>query len=546
MDRAYPALRQMFTDIRNLWFEKMGRELRNFSIELSDFLYGLKNHPTQQWHERFHSFAAGQRFQGRYMTPDSEEALLAYISQWAAMQVTTDHAVEQPETELDPSWPELSDAERTRVRGRLGLPGFYAKPFEWGDGEWEYKLGELARVAREKMLATCRELQTLGSLAQNADQLPDDGIDALEPNIARVRAAHDEYVQALIDIERTWLAYIKANWYVGWQMEQLVLKIAGDLPSRLFDLPSSKLNALARARAEVGHALDNVVKRVDTTYKVAYWTDISITILESVVGIVGAVKTAAKEAIKQGVKFSLRMAIKAAIKQAAIQGAVLVATTYGLPPLIQAAGLNPDFVFAGVVIMQGLTAFQAVRSVGDSADLNTRFNVVDNEFDPHPGRVRENLRKGSDAEQDALRGTIEDEMDADFVNERGIWDSKGPGDRGLIAEGLLGMNLPQGFPTFDRFENGVATSIKSLDTWLNSYTSQSALLGRVKTYIDKAADFKRGTRLGVVVTADMIVERRLLLAIPRDTTPTQWLALLDAIEYGKLKGVVVEYVEYLE
>ena len=51
----------------------------------------------------------------------------------------------------------------------------------------------------------------------------------------------------------------------------------------------------------------------------------------------------------------------------------------GLPPLIQKAGLNPDFVFAGVVLLQGLTAFQALRSVGDAnVDASrSRLNAVD-------------------------------------------------------------------------------------------------------------------------------------------------------------------------
>jgi hypothetical protein len=141
-----------------------------------------------------------------------------------------------------------------------------------------------------------------------------------------------------------------------------------------------------------------VAKRVDKTYKVAYWTDVAITILEFVTGIVGAVKAAAKEAVKQGIKFSLLRAIKAAIKQAAIQGAVFVATAYGLPPVLQASGLNPDFVFAGVVVMQGLTAFQALRSVKEvpasrraNSAANTSKSVRESE-----GNLRRGDPVGSD------------------------------------------------------------------------------------------------------------------------------------------------------
>jgi|GEM_PF-2475290 len=359
MDRAYPALRQRFTDIRNLWFEKMGRELRNFSIELSDFLYGLQNHPPQQWQERFHAFAASQRFQGRYMTPESEEALLAYISRWAAMEMT-DNAAEMPEMELDPNAFEVTEAERTRARE--GLPWWYAKPFELGDGWWEEKFEELAKVAGDKMLSTCRELQALGSLARNVDQLPDDGIDVLQQHVDRVNAAHDEYVQALIDIDRWYLSYIKSHVWVGWLVSRQIEKLAGKLPPRLFDLPSSKLPTLARARAELDHALGKVVKRVDTAYTVAVWTDRAITAIEIATGIIGGIKVIAKEVAEKGIVIAAKLAAKRAAKQVAIQGAAYIAANYVMPQVVATTGIRVDLVLSGVMIVHGIGELKKLRS----------------------------------------------------------------------------------------------------------------------------------------------------------------------------------------
>jgi hypothetical protein len=214
-------------------------------------------------------------------------------------------------------------------------------------------------------------------------KLPDDGIDVLQQHIDRVHAAHDDYIQALIDIDRWYLSYVKSHVWVGWLVARQIEKLAGKLPPRLFDLPSSKLQTLARARAELDHALGKVVKRVDTAYTVAVWTDRAITVLEFATGVAGAVKVAAKEAIAAGAKLTIQAAIKAGIKQAAIQGTVLVATAYGLPPLLQETGLNPDFVFAGVVVLQGLTAFQGMKSLRGGKGLDAP------KIAGHEGKVQE-------------------------------------------------------------------------------------------------------------------------------------------------------------
>lgn len=113
--------------------------------------------------------------------------------------------------------------------------------------------------------------------------------------------------------------------WVGWLVSRQIEKLAGKLPPRLFDLPSSKLNVLARARAELDHALDKVVKRVDTAYEVAVWTDRAITAIEIATGIIGGIKVIAKEVAEKGIVIAAKLAAKRAAKQVAIEGAAYIA-----------------------------------------------------------------------------------------------------------------------------------------------------------------------------------------------------------------------------
>jgi len=98
--------------------------------------------------------------------------------------------------------------------------------------------------------------------------------------------------------------------WVDWLIARQIEKLAGKLPPRLFDLPSSRLQALARARAELDHALDKVVKRVDTAYTVAVWTDRAITAIEVATGIIGGIKVIAKEVAEKGIVIAAKLAVR--------------------------------------------------------------------------------------------------------------------------------------------------------------------------------------------------------------------------------------------
>jgi hypothetical protein len=98
--------------------------------------------------------------------------------------------------------------------------------------------------------------------------------------------------------------------------------------------------------------------------------------------------------------------------------------------------------------------------------------------------------------------------------------------RGLVIEDWLGRNLPRNFPGIDRFVNGMATSIKSLDLTAPTYQNLGALASKVQGYINALANFQ-GARL---ITPHMITGRELLLAVPTGSgTPAQW-GILRALQ----------------
>lgn len=114
-----------------------------------------------------------------------------------------------------------------------------------------------------------------------------------------------------------------------------------------------------------------------------------------------------------------------------------------------------------------------------------------------------------------------------------------------MVEQALGTNLPSNFPVIDRFVNGVATSIKSLDLGAKTYQSTAALTRTVRGYIDKVAGFSGRTWGGVTVNGADITGRALELAVPAGGgSAAQHAALQSAVQYGKSVGVTVYIVPF--
>jgi filamentous hemagglutinin len=125
---------------------------------------------------------------------------------------------------------------------------------------------------------------------------------------------------------------------------------------------------------------------------------------------------------------------------------------------------------------------------------------------------------------------------------RGIWDLI-PLERWRAVEQRLGKNLPDQFPVIDKFVDGIATSIKSLDLKLDSYQKPNAVFNMVRRYIDEVAEFKGAKRAGDAVQLRQIRGRALDLAIPPGATLPQRAQLDQLRFYGAIHGVQVNIVE---
>jgi hypothetical protein len=114
--------------------------------------------------------------------------------------------------------------------------------------------------------------------------------------------------------------------------------------------------------------------------------------------------------------------------------------------------------------------------------------------------------------------------------------------RGGAIEDILGRNLPRTFKGIDKFENGVATSIKSMDLGMKSYQDPAKILSRGRKYVDQVANFSGERMKRIDISAKDITERILRLGVPAEATEAQKSALQSLIEYGKQKGVKVEVI----
>jgi hypothetical protein len=111
-----------------------------------------------------------------------------------------------------------------------------------------------------------------------------------------------------------------------------------------------------------------------------------------------------------------------------------------------------------------------------------------------------------------------------------VWDL-GWGSRGLAIEQQLGGNLPAGFPVVDAFQNGVATSMKSIDLSAGSYQSAQTLSSQLNGYVDALAGWEGQTTPygGVVIQPGQIAETTLQIGFPSGAMSTMQQGVFDAV-----------------
>jgi filamentous hemagglutinin len=121
-----------------------------------------------------------------------------------------------------------------------------------------------------------------------------------------------------------------------------------------------------------------------------------------------------------------------------------------------------------------------------------------------------------------------------------VWQLN-PLQRGVAIENMLGRSpeLTQNFPVIDRFQNGIATSIKSIDLSAASYQNISTLTSRVTGYINTLANWQGTYWGGVQIDAAQITGREVLLAIPPGATQAQMAALQQLQQWATTVGVTL-------
>ena len=118
--------------------------------------------------------------------------------------------------------------------------------------------------------------------------------------------------------------------------------------------------------------------------------------------------------------------------------------------------------------------------------------------------------------------------------------------RGEGFRNIFGSNLPKTYPVIDNYENGNATSFKSIDLTAPYYQSKSKITKSIKKDIDELSAFKGGEKTidGKRYKVDNISGKTLKVVIPGNSPKAGKETLLSLKEYAKSKGVKLEVEEY--
>ncbi|WP_252187026.1 endonuclease toxin domain-containing protein [Escherichia coli] len=134
------------------------------------------------------------------------------------------------------------------------------------------------------------------------------------------------------------------------------------------------------------------------------------------------------------------------------------------------------------------------------------------------------------------------------ASEIGLKWGQGNMKQGMPWEDYVGTTLPansrlpQNFKTFDYYDEAsrVAVSAKSMDTQtMAKLANPNQVYYSIKGNIDAAAKFEKASLSGVNIDSSMIASKEVRLAVPANTTKTQWTEINRAVEYGKSQGVKV-------
>ncbi len=145
------------------------------------------------------------------------------------------------------------------------------------------------------------------------------------------------------------------------------------------------------------------------------------------------------------------------------------------------------------------------------------------------GKIWEFLKDRAGALKDAIDG---------LRSRPDVWQLN-PFERGVQIENMLGRSpqLVQNFPVIDRFVNGVATSIKSVDLAASTYQNLNTLANTVQGYVTKLANWQGASWGGFTIHAAEITGRELLLAVPPNASQAQLAILQQVQQWATTVGV---------
>ena len=125
----------------------------------------------------------------------------------------------------------------------------------------------------------------------------------------------------------------------------------------------------------------------------------------------------------------------------------------------------------------------------------------------------------------------------------GVWTLT-PTERGRAIEKFFGQNLHDNFPIIDIFKDGVATSIKSTNTYAKSYADIADLKSLWTKYVDDLAKLEPTTEFAGDIVEN-VQKQALQIIIPDPLNQSQLQILNEVIDYAKGKGLGNTDIEIL-
>ncbi len=139
----------------------------------------------------------------------------------------------------------------------------------------------------------------------------------------------------------------------------------------------------------------------------------------------------------------------------------------------------------------------------------------------------------------SLKGDSEENKE----NEQSVWNLENI-KRGREIRRLQGANLPFNFPVISKYEDGTASSIKSLNLDETYYQNTANLQNKLKGYIKKLSAFNGGKSGAVTIDGGQILKKELILVVPEtDISPAQLQTLNKCIDTAREQGINLKIVQ---